>query len=111
MCSCTTWSQVKAHSLIIATGATAKKLGIPKEQTFWSKGISACAICDGSFVPPMMMTRLEPGHRSRVDVALQVRAPSSRTSPLPWWAEVTQVSVPLSLLSHQSSLFCNRGPT
>lgn len=39
--------QVKAHSLIIATGASARRLGIPSEQTFWSKGISACAICDG----------------------------------------------------------------
>jgi len=40
--------EVKAHSIIIATGATAKRLGIPSEQTFWSKGISACAICDGA---------------------------------------------------------------
>ncbi|KAL6748756.1 hypothetical protein V8C86DRAFT_3114038 [Haematococcus lacustris] len=40
--------EVRAHSLIIATGATARKLGIPSEQTFWSKGISACAICDGA---------------------------------------------------------------
>jgi len=40
--------EVRAHSLIIATGATAKKLGIPSEQNFWSRGISACAICDGA---------------------------------------------------------------
>lgn len=40
--------EVRAHSLIIATGATAKRLGIPSEQMFWSKGISACAICDGA---------------------------------------------------------------
>ncbi len=39
--------QVKAHSIIIATGATAKRLGIPSEEKFWSQGISACAICDG----------------------------------------------------------------
>ena len=38
----------RAHSLIIATGATAKRLGIPSEQRFWSSGISACAICDGA---------------------------------------------------------------
>ncbi|PSC75479.1 thioredoxin-disulfide reductase [Micractinium conductrix] len=38
----------KAHSVIIATGATAKKLGLPSEQKFWSSGISACAICDGA---------------------------------------------------------------
>ena len=38
---------VKAHSVILATGATAKRLKIPSEETFWSRGISACAICDG----------------------------------------------------------------
>lgn len=39
---------VRAHSVIIATGATARRLGLPSEATFWSKGISACAICDGA---------------------------------------------------------------
>ncbi|KAL4428113.1 hypothetical protein ABPG75_002202 [Micractinium tetrahymenae] len=43
-----TETTVKAHSVIIATGATAKKLGLPSEQKFWSNGISACAICDGA---------------------------------------------------------------
>lgn len=39
---------LKAHSLIIATGATAKRLGLPQEGQFWNQGISACAICDGA---------------------------------------------------------------
>eukprot|EP00879_Flechtneria_rotunda_P014849 GHRR01015514.1.p1 GENE.GHRR01015514.1~~GHRR01015514.1.p1 ORF type:complete len:407 (+),score=127.28 GHRR01015514.1:299-1519(+) len=39
---------LRAHSVIIATGATAKRLNLPSEQQFWSKGISACAICDGA---------------------------------------------------------------
>ncbi|MGD1932750.1 MAG: thioredoxin-disulfide reductase [Leptolyngbyaceae cyanobacterium] len=39
---------VQAHSLIIATGATAKRLNLPAEETFWNQGISACAICDGT---------------------------------------------------------------
>ncbi|CAN0497443.1 unnamed protein product [Discosporangium mesarthrocarpum] len=30
------------------TGATAKRLGLPSEADFWSRGISACAICDGA---------------------------------------------------------------
>jgi thioredoxin reductase (NADPH) len=37
-----------SKSLIIATGATAKRLGIPGEIKFWQKGISACAVCDGA---------------------------------------------------------------
>ncbi|KAG5191506.1 NADP-thioredoxin reductase C [Tribonema minus] len=39
---------VQAHSVIIATGATARRLGLPSEDDFWSRGISACAICDGA---------------------------------------------------------------
>lgn len=40
--------EVKCHSLIVATGATAQRLGLPREHEFWSRGISACAICDGA---------------------------------------------------------------
>ncbi|NDJ21218.1 thioredoxin-disulfide reductase [Nostoc sp. B(2019)] len=40
--------EVKTNSLVIATGATAKRLGLPNEHEFWSRGISACAICDGA---------------------------------------------------------------
>jgi thioredoxin reductase (NADPH) len=39
---------VKTHSIIIATGATAKRLGLPSEHQYWNHGISACAICDGA---------------------------------------------------------------
>lgn len=38
-----------ADSVIIATGAQAKWLGIPSEQAFQGKGISACATCDAPF--------------------------------------------------------------
>ena len=40
--------EIKTHTIVIATGATAKRLNLPQEETFWNAGISACAICDGA---------------------------------------------------------------
>ncbi|MCG8319761.1 MAG: thioredoxin-disulfide reductase [Cytophagales bacterium] len=40
---------ITAESVIISTGASAKWLGIPSEQKFNGKGVSACAVCDGFF--------------------------------------------------------------
>lgn len=40
--------QAEAQALIIATGAIARRMGVPNEERFWQKGISACAVCDGA---------------------------------------------------------------
>ncbi|TXT09104.1 hypothetical protein VHUM_02578 [Vanrija humicola] len=37
-----------ADTIIIATGASAKRLFLPGEDTYWQSGISACAVCDGA---------------------------------------------------------------
>lgn len=40
---------IQAEALIIATGASAKRLGCPGEAEYWGKGVTTCAVCDGAF--------------------------------------------------------------
>jgi thioredoxin reductase (NADPH) len=41
--------KINALSVIIATGASPRVLGVPGESSYWSKGVSACAVCDAPF--------------------------------------------------------------
>ncbi|HEX3871240.1 MAG TPA: thioredoxin-disulfide reductase [Pirellulales bacterium] len=38
----------KAHTIIVATGARANYLGLPSEDAYKNRGVSACAVCDGA---------------------------------------------------------------
>lgn len=48
--------KIVTQSLIIATGATARRMGVPGENEFWQKGVSACAVCDGAL--PMFRAKV-----------------------------------------------------
>lgn len=39
---------VETHTIIVATGARANYLGLPSEEAYKNKGVSACAVCDGA---------------------------------------------------------------
>lgn len=40
---------LNALSVIVATGASPRRLGLPNEQQYWSHGVSSCAVCDAPF--------------------------------------------------------------
>jgi len=40
---------ILASSLIVSTGARPRKMGLPSETTYWTKGVTSCATCDGFF--------------------------------------------------------------
>lgn len=48
----TEWNEdgepITTDGVVIATGASAKRLNLPGEETYWQQGISACAVCDGA---------------------------------------------------------------
>ena len=52
---------ITSHTIIIATGASPKKLGVPGEDIFYGKGISSCATCDGPFFKDGMVAAVGGG--------------------------------------------------
>lgn len=55
---------LEAKSVVIATGATSKKLGIPGEDEFRSRGVSYCATCDGAFFKDKVLAVVGGGNTS-----------------------------------------------
>jgi thioredoxin reductase (NADPH) len=47
----TSKGQIAAKAVIIASGATPRRLECPGETEYWGKGVSTCAVCDGAFYP------------------------------------------------------------
>jgi thioredoxin reductase (NADPH) len=106
---------ITSHTVIIATGASPKKLGIPGEDIFFGKGISSCATCDGPFFKDRVVAAVGGGdtavqeslfltkfvkkvyliHRRdklRAAAILQKRALANEKIEMIWDSELTDIS-------------------
>jgi thioredoxin-disulfide reductase/thioredoxin len=65
--------KINALTIIIATGATPKTLGVPGEQEYWGNSVSACAICDAPYFKDLNVVVVGGGD-SAIEEALQLAA-------------------------------------
>jgi thioredoxin reductase (NADPH) len=107
-------NEYKGDSIIIATGSSPRKLGIPGEDQFYGKGVSTCATCDGAFFREKVIAVVGGGdsameeatfltkfaskvyliHRKdefRASKAMQERALNNDKIEVLWNSEVTEV--------------------
>ena len=73
--------KIKALAVIVATGAAPKILGVPGEQEYWGKSVSACAICDAPFFKDLNVVVVGGGD-SAMEEALQLAAYAKQVTVL-----------------------------
>jgi thioredoxin reductase (NADPH) len=54
----------KCHAVIIATGVSERKLGVPGEEKYYGKGVSYCAVCDGALYKDKVMAVIGNGNHA-----------------------------------------------
>ncbi|MDR1335427.1 MAG: thioredoxin-disulfide reductase [Tannerella sp.] len=110
---------LKAETLIIATGATAKYLGLPDEKKYAGMGVSACATCDGFFYRKKTVAVVGGGDTACEDAAylstlarqvyLIVRKPRLRASKI-MQDKIAQIPAVKILFEHNATgLFGENG--
>lgn len=65
--------EIFAHSVIVATGASPKRLGVPGEETYWGNGVTTCAVCDGAFYPDKKIVIVGGGDTAMEDASFMTK--------------------------------------
>jgi thioredoxin reductase (NADPH) len=65
--------ELNAKCIIIATGATPKKLGCPGESDYWGKGVTTCAVCDGALYPDKKVVIVGGGDTAMEDASFMTK--------------------------------------
>ncbi len=63
----------KAQSVIITTGATPKRMGVPGEDQYWGKGVTTCAVCDGALYKDKKVIIVGGGDTAMEDASFMTR--------------------------------------
>lgn len=71
--------QLQANAVIIATGAIPRRLGCPGEDTYWGKGVSTCAVCDGAFFKGKRVAIVGGGDTAMEDASFMTKFSSDVT--------------------------------
>lgn len=69
----TNTQEFQARSVIIATGSSPRKTGIPAEEKFWGRGISTCATCDGALYKDKVVAVIGGGDAAMEDASFLTR--------------------------------------
>lgn len=66
-------NELRSHCVIIATGATPKRLGCKGEDEYWGKGVTSCAVCDGPFYKDKSVVIVGGGDTAMEDASFMAR--------------------------------------
>lgn len=65
--------ELHAKCVIVATGATPKKLGVAGEADYWGKGVTTCAVCDGALYPDKKIIIVGGGDTAMEDASFMTK--------------------------------------
>lgn len=65
--------ELKAHAIIIATGAIPNRLHCTGESEYWGKGVTTCAVCDGAFYPDKRVLIIGGGDTAMEDASFMTK--------------------------------------